>query len=103
VQVLALAAEQPDLTLVDAVAGLRRRRIRTSRSSLWRFLIRHDFTLKKACKRRSGSEQTSPARTADQHGLDDFSRDCAGGHARGGFAGGPAAAPRWSRIPYFAS
>jgi transposase len=46
-QVLALIAEQPDLTLVETVAELRRRRIRTSRSSLWRFLARHDITLKK--------------------------------------------------------
>src|SRR5712691_2518702 len=46
-QVLALIAEQPDLTLVETVAELRRRRIRTSRSSLWRFLDRHRITLKK--------------------------------------------------------
>jgi transposase len=46
-QVLALVAEQADLTLVETVAELRKRRIRTSRSSLWRFLDRHDITLKK--------------------------------------------------------
>jgi transposase len=46
-QVLGLIAEQPDLTLVETVAELRKRRIRTSRSSLWRFLERHDITLKK--------------------------------------------------------
>ena len=46
-QVLALIAEQPDLTLLETVAELRRRRIRTSRSALWRFLDRHDITLKK--------------------------------------------------------
>jgi transposase len=46
-KVLALIAEQPDLTLVETVAELRRRRVRTSRSSLWRFLDRHDITLKK--------------------------------------------------------
>jgi transposase len=46
-QVLAVIAEQPDLTLLETVAELRRRRIRTSRSSLWRFLDRHDITLKK--------------------------------------------------------
>jgi transposase len=45
--VLGLVAEQPDLTLVETVAELRKRRIRTSRSSLWRFLNRHDITLKK--------------------------------------------------------
>ena len=46
-RVLALIAEQPDRTLVETVAELRRRRIRTSRSSLWRFLVRHGITLKK--------------------------------------------------------
>ncbi len=46
-EVLALIDEQPDLTLVETVAELRKRRIRTSRSSLWRFLDRHEITLKK--------------------------------------------------------
>jgi len=57
-QILALVAEQPDLTLMESVAALRRRRIRTSRSALWRFLDRHGITLKKkACKLPNGSEQ----------------------------------------------
>jgi transposase len=47
-EILALIAEQPDLTLVETVGELRRRRIRTSRSSLWRFLDRHGITLKKS-------------------------------------------------------
>jgi transposase len=46
-EVLAVIAEQPDLTLVETVAELRRRRIKTSRSSLWRFLDRHNITVKK--------------------------------------------------------
>jgi len=46
--VLALIAGQPDLTLLETVAELRKRRIRTSRSSLWRFLGRHSITLKKS-------------------------------------------------------
>jgi transposase len=46
-EILALIDEQPDLTLVETVAELRRRRIRTSRSSLWRFLDRYGITLKK--------------------------------------------------------
>src|SRR5438309_5657171 len=46
-EVLALIGEQPDLTLVETVAELRKRRIKTSRSSLWRFLDRHNITLKK--------------------------------------------------------
>jgi transposase len=57
-EVLALVGEQPDLTLVETVAALRKRRIKTSRSSLWRFLDRHNVTLKKkACKLPSGSAQ----------------------------------------------
>jgi transposase len=58
---LALVAEQPDLTLDETVIELRKRRVRTSRSSLWRFLDRHDITLKKnfasgrAAARRRGS------------------------------------------------
>jgi transposase len=46
-EVLALIDEQPDLTLVETVTALRKRRIKTSRSSLWRFLDRHGITLKK--------------------------------------------------------
>jgi hypothetical protein len=45
--ILALIAERPDLPSVEMVAELRKRRIRTSRSSLWRFLDRHDIYLKK--------------------------------------------------------
>src|SRR5439155_7599789 len=47
-EILALVAEQPDLTLLEIVAELRKRRIKTSRSSLWRFLDRHNITLKKS-------------------------------------------------------
>jgi transposase len=46
-QILAVIAEQPGRTLVETVAALRKRRIRTSRSSLWRFLDRHDIALKR--------------------------------------------------------
>jgi transposase len=46
-EVLALIAEQQDLTLVETVGELRKRRIKTSRSSLWRFLDRHNITVKK--------------------------------------------------------
>ena len=38
VEILDLIAQRPDLTLVETVAELRKRRIKTSRSSLWRFL-----------------------------------------------------------------
>src|SRR5436190_2076423 len=47
-EVLGLIAEQSDLTLMETVAQLRKRRIRTSRSSLWRFLDRHNITVKKS-------------------------------------------------------
>jgi transposase len=46
-RVLAVIAEHPDLTLMETVAELRRRRIRTSKSALSRFFARHDITLKK--------------------------------------------------------
>ena len=49
-RVLALIAEQPDLTLVEIVAVMRKRRIPTSRSALWRFLDRHDVTSKKSLR-----------------------------------------------------
>lgn len=55
-EISALIAERPDLTLVEVVAQLRKRRIKTSRSSLWRFLDRRNITVKKkACKRPNGS------------------------------------------------
>jgi len=61
-EILALVAEQPDLTLVETVAELRRRRIRTSRSSLWRFLERHDITLKKkSASRRTATSRCGPS------------------------------------------
>ena len=47
-EILAMIAKHPDLTLLETLAELRKRRIRTSRSSLWRFLDRHNITLKKA-------------------------------------------------------
>ena len=45
--ILALVAERPDLTLKETLVELLKRRIRTSKSALSRFLIRHDITLKK--------------------------------------------------------
>ena len=46
-EILALVAERPDLILVETVAELRKRRIRTSKSALSRFYARHDITFKK--------------------------------------------------------
>ena len=66
-QVLAVIAEHPDLTLVETVAKLRKQRIRTSRSSLWRFLDRHNITFKKkpASRRTTASGCRPSAPTLD--------------------------------------
>jgi transposase len=56
---LALIAKQPDLTLDEMFAAMRRRRIAGSRTALWRFFARHEITFKKkACARRSKNERT---------------------------------------------
>jgi transposase len=71
-EILALIAEQPDLTLVETVAELRKRRIRTSRSSLWRLLDRHNITLRK----KSASCRTAESRCgAGTPTLDTRARD----------------------------
>ena len=58
-RILAVITDQPDLTLEETAAELRRQRIRTSRSSLSHFFHRHDITFKnKACKPPSESEPT---------------------------------------------
>ena len=44
---LALIAEQPDLTLDKIVAVMRKRRIAGSRSAVWRFFERHNISFKK--------------------------------------------------------
>jgi transposase len=56
-RVVAVVTEQPDLTLEETAAELRRHRIRTSRSSLSRFFHRHDITVKKkpaSCRAGTG-------------------------------------------------
>ena len=45
--VLAVKREHPDLTLNEMVAELRRRRIQTSKTSLWRFFDRRRISFKK--------------------------------------------------------
>jgi len=75
--VLAVVSEQPDLTLLEAVAKLRRQRIRTSRSSLWRFLDRHDITLKKslqAAERRRADVARARRRWIREQGMLDTTR-----------------------------
>ena len=64
-RILVLVAYQPDLTLVEIVARLRKQRIRTSRSSLWRFLDRHAITLKKKpAGRRATASRRGPRAAA---------------------------------------
>ncbi len=47
VEILDLIAQRPDLTLVETVAELRKRRIKTSHQLALAFLDRHSITLKK--------------------------------------------------------
>lgn len=44
---LRLVAEQPDVTLDEVVAAMRKRRIRGSRTAVWRFYARHTISFKK--------------------------------------------------------
>ena len=44
---LGLIAEQPDLTLDEVVSAMRKRRIRGSRTAVWRFFERRRITFKK--------------------------------------------------------
>jgi transposase len=44
---LALVAEQPDLTLDEIVVAMRKQRIPGSRTAVWRFFERHNVTVKK--------------------------------------------------------
>jgi len=61
--ILALVDEQPDFTLDEILAALRKRRIRSSRSALWRFFDRHNITFKKkVCGRRNSIARTWPGR-----------------------------------------
>jgi transposase len=46
-EIFALVDEQPDWTLDELIAAIRKRWISGSRSALWRFLDRHDITFKK--------------------------------------------------------
>jgi transposase len=67
-QILALVADQPDLTLEEAVAELGKRRIRTSQSAVWRFFERHGITYKK--KESAGGGTAARRRGAGAPALD---------------------------------
>jgi transposase len=57
--ILGVVKEQPDSTFMELLAVLRKRRIRTSRSALWRFFKRHNMTFKKkVCKPQNGGGWT---------------------------------------------
>jgi transposase len=59
---LGLIVEQPDLTLDEIVAAMRKKRIPGSRSAVWRFFERRNISFKKLCTQRSKSARKSPAR-----------------------------------------
>src|SRR5215813_12569039 len=52
-KILALVAERPDPTLKDTLVELLKRRIRTSKGALSRFLLATTSPLKKVCKPRA--------------------------------------------------
>ena len=56
-EILALVNEQPDWTLDELIVAMRKRRIASSRSALWRFIERHDISFKK----KPASRRTKPA------------------------------------------
>ena len=89
---LALIAEQPDMTLDEVVAAMRKRRIVGSRSAVWRFFDRRNISFKKKlCTHWSRSARTSFAPA----GAGDASRACL---TRRGWclSTKPARTPRWS-------
>lgn len=62
-EILALVAEQPDWTLDELIMAMGKRRIRGSRSALWRFLERHSISFKKkpaSSRARSGGRGPRP-------------------------------------------
>lgn len=61
---LRLIGEQPDLTLDEIVAVMRKRRIAGSRSAVWRFFNRHNISFKKKPARSGAASSRCGARTA---------------------------------------
>ena len=62
-EILAVIEEQPDLTLEETVAVMRKRKIPGSRTALFRFLARHAVTLKKSpsrCRAGAGGCSSRP-------------------------------------------
>jgi transposase len=57
-RLLALIAEQPDLTLEEVVAAMGRQGIDGSRTAVWRFFERHNISFKK--RRCTPASKTAP-------------------------------------------
>jgi len=70
-QILALHAEKPDRGLLESVAELAKRRIKTSKSALSRFFLRHDITYK---KKPAGGGARTPRRRPCASALDPRAR-----------------------------
>ena len=61
---LALIAEQADLTLDEVVSAMRKQRIGGSRTAVWRFFERHKITVKKKPARGGAGARGRGAGTA---------------------------------------
>ena len=61
--ILGLIKEQPDMTLDEIVAAMKKAKITASRTAVWRFFDRRDITFKKKlCMRKSKGGPSAPAR-----------------------------------------
>ena len=61
--ILGLIKEQPDMTLDEIVAAMKKAKIAASRTAVWRFFDRRDITFKKKlCMRKSKGGPSAPAR-----------------------------------------
>jgi hypothetical protein len=69
--ILGLVKEQPDSTFEELLAALHKRRIRSSRSALWRFFERHNITFK---KKPAGSRTAARGRGSGTPALDPRAR-----------------------------
>jgi transposase len=61
-RILAVVKERPDATLKEIKVELRKQRIHTSQTALWRFLERHDITRKKKSLRATEQKRKDVAR-----------------------------------------
>lgn len=61
---LGLIAERSDLTLDEVVAAMRKRRIKGSRSAVWRFFDRHGISFKKKSAGSGARASRCGARTS---------------------------------------